>query len=182
MNQLNDIDIIERIVQLNESEHFSILIEKYKAMIFKLCLGFAINEQEAEDLFQDTFTNAFLDLKNFKNKSSFSTWLYRIGLNICLNHKRKIKNWQNPNEIENMLESTEYNPERLTISKDLYIKINEAILSLPNKQKTAFVLSKFNNLPQKDIAEIMLITEGAVEALLQRAKANLRKILDKRDF
>lgn len=149
-------------------------------MIFKLCLGFFENKQEAEDMAQEVFISAYESLENYAGNSEFSTWLYRVAINVCLNNKRKkkIEKIFNRVELKENIESYTQTPECEYIEKEEYDTIISAIANLPNRQQIAFVLSKYNDFTQKEIADIMNINEGAVESLLQRAKQNLRKKLN----
>jgi len=141
----------------------------------------------AEDIAQDVFVTVFKSVLSFNEKSSISTWIYRITVNKCLDHLRA-KNRQKRQGFFNMLfhsdsgemaydqpnfEHPGIQLERKEKAKYLF----EAIETLPENQKTVFVLSYMEELPQKDIAEIMNISVKAVESLLQRAKNNLRKKL-----
>jgi RNA polymerase sigma-70 factor, ECF subfamily len=181
---MNDIEIIRLILQ-GDRQIFRMLVEKYQSMIFRTSMGFLHNKDDADDLTQDIFIQAYQSLHSFKGESSFSTWLYRIAVNASLNRVRK--NSRNPvlNRLDSLFGSgkekeisfpvfdTE-NPESILIRQEHSKWIQKALDSLPENQKTAIVLSKYDDLSQKEIAEIMKTTEGAVEALIQRAKTNLR--------
>jgi RNA polymerase sigma-70 factor, ECF subfamily len=181
---MNDNEIISLILQ-GDRQIFRMLVEKYQSMIFRTSMGFLHNKDDADDLTQDIFIQAFQSLHSFKGESSFSTWLYRIAVNASLNKVRK--NSRNPvlNRLDSLFGSgkekeisfpvfdTE-NPESILIRQEHSKWVQKALDSLPENQKTAIVLSKYDDLSQKEIAEIMKTTEGAVEALIQRAKTNLR--------
>lgn len=148
-------------------------------------MGFLHNKNDAEDLTQDIFIQAYQSLEGFRADSSFSTWIYRIAVNASLNRVRKntgntilhrIDTFFQPIQDKELLSSIhdDVNPESILISKEQNKWVQNALDSLPENQRTAIVLSKYDDLPQKEIAEIMKTTEGAVEALIQRAKANLR--------
>ncbi len=154
-------------------------------MIFRTCMGFLHNKEEAEDLAQEVFIQAYQSLERFRGNAAFSTWLYRIAVNASLNKLRKNRGNLLFRKIEsafNREKDTVYsfpvpladNPENLLITAEHREWVKKALDSLPEKQRTAIVLSQYDELPQKEIAAIMKITEGAVEALIQRAKANLR--------
>lgn len=163
---------------------FEKIISKYQTMVFRTAIGFVHQKEDAEDLTQEVFLNAYKSWNNFRGDSEISTWLYRITINLSLNVIEK-------SERKNLLQLTgdaltylfnrdsgEKNPQQqLEISEQKKI-IKAAIDSLPEKQRIAFVLSKYDDLPQKEIASIMKISEGAVEQLLQRAKANLQRKLE----
>jgi RNA polymerase sigma-70 factor (ECF subfamily) len=148
-------------------------------------LGFLHDKDDADDLTQDIFIQTYQSLHSFKGEATFSTWIYRIAINASLNKVRK--NSGNPilnrldilfgsgkeKEISLPVYETE-NPESILIRQEHNKWVQDALDSLPENQRTALVLSKYDDLSQKEIAEIMRTTEGAVEALIQRAKTNLR--------
>jgi RNA polymerase sigma-70 factor (ECF subfamily) len=155
-------------------------------MIFRTCLGFVHNKEDADDITQEVFIQAFQSLSGFKGNSSFPTWLYRIAVNASLNKVRKnsknfiFQRFDNLLGLDNKinLPSDDFNdPESLMILEEHRLLIRKVIDSLPENQRVAIVLSKYDALSQKEIAEIMKISEGAVESLIQRAKENLRKKL-----
>jgi RNA polymerase sigma-70 factor (ECF subfamily) len=180
-------EIIGLILQ-GDRDKYRVLVEKYQSMVFRTCMGFLHNKDDADDLTQEIFIKAYQSLRNFKQESAFSTWIYRIAVNASLNKLRKSSGnfilqridsfFGSAREKDNslLIPDTE-NPESILISSELKQWIQKALDSLPEKQKTALVLSKYDDLPQKEIAEIMNTSEGAVEALIQRAKINLRKKL-----
>jgi RNA polymerase sigma-70 factor (ECF subfamily) len=149
-------------------------------------MGFVHDKEEAEDLTQEIFLNVWKSLPKFRGDSSFSTWLHRIAVNACLNNKRK--NTGNlltrlssflgkENTLQEHLTLNEESPEDILIREENRAWLKKALDSLPENQHTAIVLSKYEDLSQKEIAGILNITEGAVEALIQRAKKNLREKL-----
>jgi RNA polymerase sigma-70 factor (ECF subfamily) len=181
---MTDHEAIEMILRGNPDK-YRVLVEKYQTMIFRTCMGFLHNSDDADDLTQEVFIQAYQSLNKFKGEAAFSTWIYRIAVNASLNRVRK--NSRNP--ILNRLDSLfvvgkereislpaydSADPESILINTEKSKWIQDALDSLPENQRTAIVLSKYDDLPQKEIAGIMQTTEGAVEALIQRAKSNLK--------
>ena len=184
---MTDSEAIKLILQ-GDKEKFRMLVEQYQQMVFRTCIGFLHNKDDADDLTQDVFIQAYQSLPCFKGDAAFSTWLYRIAVNASLNKIRKsplkliLQRFNNiagdKNEKEISLSvSNEEDPENILIRHEHIEWVQRALDSLPENQHTAIVLSKYDDLSQKEIAEIMNTTEGAVEALLQRAKKNLREKL-----
>jgi len=181
---MTDNEIISSVLQGNPN-NYRYLVEKYQQMVFRTCIGFVHNKDDADDLSQDIFIQAYQALPRFKGDSAFSTWLYRIAVNASLNKIRKstlknilqrIENFTGKrNEHETFVSvSTGEDPENMLIRQEQIEAVRQALDALPENQRTAIILSKYDDLSQKEIAEIMNNTEGAVEALLQRAKKNLR--------
>lgn len=186
---MTDSEIIAQILQGNTNQ-YRLLVERYQQMVFRTCMGFLHNKPDADDLTQEVFIKAFKSLASFKGNAAFSTWIYRIAVNSALNKTRKLSNnfilqrldtlfGSDKNKEINISVSDFENPENILITNEHKEWIQKALNSLPHNQQTAIVLSKYDDLPQKEIAEIMGITEGAVEALIQRAKAKLRQLLTK---
>jgi len=182
-----DSEIIELILQ-GDREKFRILVDQYQQMVFRTCMGFLHHKEDVEDLTQEVFIRAYQSLSRFKGDAAFSTWLYRIAVNASLNkvrkssknlilqHLDKLFGGEEVKEVQLPASDTE-DPENILIQKEHVEWVRKALDSLPENQRTAIVLSKYDDLSQKEIASIMNTTEGAVESLLQRAKKNLREKL-----
>lgn len=180
--RLNDEDIVT-LVLAGRTDLFALLVDRYKDRVFQTCMGFLHNRQEAEDLAQEIFIQVYVSLSGFKRRSAFSTWLYRIVINAALNMLRKKSKiaFVDLTTLNNthfaMFKNDRDNPEQVLIETEDNSLLKEALDDLPDKQRAAIVLSYFNEMSQKEIAQVLDTTEGAVESLLQRAKKNLRKKL-----
>jgi len=175
---MSDKQLIEEIRSGN-LDAFSILMERYQQQVFRMAMGFLHIKEDAEDLTQEIFIRLYESLHTFHADAAFSTWLYRIALNMSLNQLRKNKKRQLLQSIESIFnrDSREKTPLEMLESKERDREIQAAIDALPERQRMAFILSRYEELPQKQIAAIMNRSEGAVEQLLQRANENLRKRL-----
>ncbi|MBN2667240.1 MAG: sigma-70 family RNA polymerase sigma factor [Bacteroidales bacterium] len=181
---MNESEIIRDILD-GDREKFRLLVEKYQPLVFRTCIGFVHDKDDADDLTQEVFIQAYQSLSRFRSDSAFSTWLYRIAVNASLNSvRRSSKNFiiqrfnslfgsEKTNDIHVSLADSD-NPEDILVRKEHISWVQKALDSLPENQRTAIILSKYDDLSQKEIAAIMNISEGAVESLLQRAKRNLR--------
>lgn len=177
---MTDNEIIN-LVREGKKEYFRFLVERYQGKIFTTLVGFLHNTEDANDLTQEVFIKAFQSLKSFRGDAQFSTWIYRIAINAALNKTRKsgIFKYFRQYEMEHEYEKSDAddNPESVLIKKETRKLIRKALNRLPDKQKTAFILSKYNELSQKEIAAIMHTSESAVESLIHRAKLNLQQNL-----
>ena len=143
------------------------------------------DEGLAEDITQEVFVTIFRSILSFNQQSSLSTWVYRITVNKCLDHLRTKKRqrlslfsqlFQKSGEPFN--EKTTFDHPGIQLEQRENARyLFKAIEDLPNNQKTIFILAHIEELPQKEIAEIMNMSLKAVESVLQRAKGNLRKKL-----
>lgn len=179
---MTDREIIDKIKSGN-TEAFALLVERHQEMLFRTAMGFVHSKEDAEDILQEVFVSAYNALNHFSGDAAFSTWLYRITVNTCINYinKKKRRAWlQSPGTALMQVferESDDKNPEQQLLQDERDRQIRRAIDSLSQKQRTAFVLQKYDELSQREIAAIMQISEGAVEQHLQRAKINLQQKL-----
>lgn len=181
MENNKELAIIGKILN-GKTELFSDIVENYAQQLFRVALGYMHSKEEAEDIVQEVLIKAYNSLSTFKGESKLSTWLYRITVNTCLNELSKRKRrwlFSNIEEVHSSFidYSQQKNPEQQLIEEETNRKVRKAIDSLPEKQRTAFILQRYKELSQKEISEIMELTEGAVEQLLQRGKSNLKKRL-----
>ncbi len=158
----------------------------YSRRVYNTAISIVQNAREAEEITQDVFLEVHRSLDQFKGESSLATWVYRITINKSLDHlrhSRRQKRWglitglftieETPIEIPDF-----HHPGIELENKEKAAILFRAIDKLPENQKTAFVLSIVEELPQQEVAEIMKVSVGAVESLIQRAKSNLRKELE----
>lgn len=165
---------------------FKAFTDEYYALVLRTVNGFLHNEEDAKDLAQEVFIELYQSIHKFRKKASLSTWVYRIAVNKSLNFIRDNKRkrfWEN---IENAFSTGKeeknalVDPEKHTHaieSKERAEVLKKALDSLPGNQRIAFVLSKYDDLSNKKIAEVMDVSVPAVESLVHRAKQNLQKKL-----
>lgn len=166
-------ELIRGVIAQNE-ESFIKLVNLYKKKIIGLCYSYTEDFNEAEDLSQDIFINIYKHIKNFKGDSSLSTYIYRISVNKCIDYKRK-RNFKSflTGFIES--ETYEWNVDDKTV-------IRQSIKELPKDLKTPIVLYYYVGLSQKEIAEVLKISEKAVEGRIYRAKNKLKTKLTEGGF
>lgn len=162
---------------------FAIIVSKYHTMIFRTVIGFVHVQEDAEDLTQEVFVSVYQNISKFRGDSEISTWLYRIAVNTSLNfvsQKQRKSFLQFGDLLKSFFTkaSDEKDPQQKLEADEEKAAVRNAIDSLPDKQRTALILTRFNDLPQKEVAQVMGISQRAVEQLLLRAKTNLRKILN----
>ncbi len=158
--------------------------------IYNATFSYVQNKEDAEEIVQDTLISALSGLNRFKNEATLKTWVYSIALNKSkdfLKYKsRKKRSGKiiSINKNSNSDRAQYYEPANFIHpgieleSKEQMSILFNAINQLPDNQKSALVLAKLDKMPQKEIAEIMAVSLKAVESLLTRAKANLRKHLE----
>ena len=163
---------------------YKYVYDQYSRMVYSVCFRMNGNKEEAEDVTQDVFIKVFNSINSFREDSRLSTWIYRISVNICLNNvrRKKVINFLSLNYWEDEKGGKEMtdkrpSPENILEKSELQKIVQEAINSLPAKQKTAIVLSRYEELSYKEISKIMELGLSAVESLIFRAKENLAKKL-----
>jgi len=176
---LSDSELIYRINNGDEKA-FNELIERYQNRVYNTAYRIMGNHEDALDLAQESFIRIYKNLKNFKGRSSFSTWLFRITTNLCLDElrKRKRKPELQEENFQNIYKE-EDNPERISLSRELNQLIQEKIDLLAPEQKIVFTLREFQGLSYQEIADITGISIGTVKSRLSRARQNLREDLNK---
>lgn len=164
------------------------VVKTFHKNVYHTCFGFVHNKQDAEDIAQDVFIEVYRSVSRFRGDSRLSTWIYRISVNKSLNHIRKYKNSKLLYPIELLFHGVKDEDNRIDLSepssnednverKEMKKILHQAIDSLPEKQRTAFTLSKFDDLSYNEIAEVMETSLSAVESLIHRAKLGLQKKL-----
>lgn len=184
---MTEAEIIQKLQQGNE-QAFKLLVENYQKLVVNTCFGMVHNTEDAEDIAQEVFIEVFRSIQNFRADSKISTWLYRIAVNRSLNFIRdnKRKKWfhsiedfvngKTPQLSQIHQHNIETPGSELENSQRAKI-LHEAIDSLPENQKTAFTLNKYEDLSYIEISEVMNLSMSSVESLIHRAKIKLQKKL-----
>lgn len=171
--------------QQGQGDYFEVLVRRYMEKAFHIAYDFTRNQETAKDLSQDAFLRAYANIKRFDGRSSFYTWFYRIVVNLCLDHARRSGRviWESLDQSveesggQRQLVNTRYLPDQEAIAGDANRRANATLVSMPNKQRTAFLLRNQEGLAIADIAKVMKTTEGTVRVYLHRAVAALRQSL-----
>jgi len=183
VNQPND--LIKKLQEWDQMG-FTTLMDLYQNMIYNTALGIVQNEADADDITQEVFEQVYISIGSFKGDSKLSTWIYKITISKSLDHikkkKRKkrfgiVKSLFGDSEVENY-SPVEFNHPGVQLEqKERASELFAALKQLPDKQKIAFILHKVEGQSYQEIAEIMNKSLNAVEALMSRAKANLKTLL-----
>jgi RNA polymerase sigma-70 factor (ECF subfamily) len=180
---LDENTLINKIIGNDESA-FRELYETFSSRVYNTALGFLQSAEDAEDATQEIFILIHRSIKNFNRESSLSTWIYRIAVNKSLEIIRSKKRKKRFGIVKSIFlkEETEepvefLHPGIIIENKERGKIIFKAIDKLTENQKTAFLLSKIDNLSYKEISEIMKVSLSSVESLIFRAKDNLKKEL-----
>ena len=182
---LTESELIEQLKKKDRSA-FKSIVDAWQDMVYNTAIGILQNAEDAEDVTQETFIQVFESVSAFKGESKFSTWVYRITVSKAMDHIRKKKRKKRFAFIQSLYGKDDrpvidppdfFHPGVSMENKEQATELFKAVEQLPTNQKTAFVLNKVEGLSYLEIADVMKITDSAVDALLHRAKANLKKIL-----
>jgi len=169
-------------------DSFDSLTLMFRERLYGVIYNMTFNHDDAADLTQDAFVKAFRSLSKFKEKASFFTWIYRIGVNLTLSYLKKKKSRkffsfdQYVSDGVSIKDSDKFscsdsNSVRSTLINELHEKLNEALSQLSDKHRTIVVLFEIDGLSHKEIASIMKCTEGTVRSRLHYAKLQLQSLL-----
>jgi len=166
---------------------FREIVNRHKRNIYYLALSMTANHHDAEDISQEVFIKAFRSLKGFRGKSQLGSWLYRIAVNACLDRKKAkfptVLDYCESGVLDEAGNGAgaggaqQDNPELHVEAVQIARHIEEALKSLTVRERTVFILRHYNDLPLKDVAEILSISIGTVKSLLFRAVKKLQKEL-----
>jgi RNA polymerase sigma-70 factor (ECF subfamily) len=156
---------------------FDVIVERHRRAVYQLCYRFVGNHEDASDLSQDVFLRAYRGLRNFRGRSSLGTWLYRIGVNVCLN-RVSVKNPQSePIEAQQHVDTRTESPSERLMSAERAARVRAAIAKLPRKQRAVLILRMYQEMSHQEIAEVVGSSVGAVKANVFHALQNLKKLL-----
>lgn len=175
----NDQYYITKVLE-GDTSAFSILVERYKDLIYTLALRMIKNREEAEEVSQDTFIKVYKSLSKFKGDSKFSTWIYKVTYNTCLDRLKKIKRTQNTVAIN---EFTEHEVKTLDSAlatleiKERKEAIQKCINMLPSNDSFLLTLYYFEEQSLDEIAKIVNLKPNNVKIKLYRSRKKLASVL-----
>jgi len=184
---LNQPELIAQLQQGDE-QAFKKLVDEWQDMVYNTVLGIVQNADDADDITQEVFIQVYQSVSSFKGDSKFSTWLYRITVSKALDHEKKKKRKKRFGFVQSLFggqEEEQFHPVEFDHpgveleKKERAGELFNALKQIPDKQRIAFTLHKLEGQSYQEVAEIMNTTLYAVESLMGRAKANLKKELSK---
>ena len=171
-------DIIQAIAK-GDQKAFRDLYDLYGDKVYNTALSYVQNREDAEEVTQDVFAKIYRNASRFQGEAAVSTWIYRISINASLNLLKSRKKFYFLDFGKAQDRPDFEHPGVLLEKRESAKRLFKVIDTLPDNQKTAFILSFVEDLKRQEVAEIMEVSLKAVESLLQRAKANLREKLEK---
>jgi RNA polymerase sigma-70 factor (ECF subfamily) len=165
MSEKSDVGLVEAFQQGDERA-FTELVHRYQERIYWLARRFQNNHDDADEIVQEVFCKVHESLKEFRGESSFYTWLYRITVNASLNavRRERVRKFFRLDEILEQPESTEETPDELLEGAEQRSLIDEAVATLPEKQKAVFIMRYYDELSYEEISKILKTTVGGLKA------------------
>jgi RNA polymerase sigma-70 factor (ECF subfamily) len=158
-------------------EAFDLIVERHRRVVYQLCYRFVGNHEDASDLAQDVFVRAFKGLASFKGTSSFTTWIYRIGVNTCLNRVAIKRPITESIDAAPRIDDRAIDPLHEVMREERAVVVRRAIEQLPPKQRATLVLRVYQELSHEEIARVLGSSVGAVKANFFHALGNLKRLL-----
>jgi RNA polymerase sigma-70 factor (ECF subfamily) len=161
---------------------FDLIVERHRRHVYQLCYRFVGNHEDASDLSQDVFLRAYRGMRNFRGQSSLSTWLYRIGVNVCLNKVSAKAPDSEPLDDarggeRQFQDHRAESPSERVLRAERSARVRAAIAQLPRKQRAALILRTYHDMSHQEIADVLGSSVGAVKANFFHALGSLKKLL-----
>ena len=186
IKEVSSEDLMARIAE-GDQDVFEVLVDRYQTSILNLIYRFVGDRTQAKDLAQEVFIRVWQAAKTYRPEAKFTTWIYRITANLCFNELKSArrKKWFSFNRsdedgkhtFEETLSDSGPSAEDLLLEKERSRQIYDALQSLPENQRMAVILKRYDDLSYEEIARVMGCSVPAVESLLVRAKRTLQKKL-----
>ena len=167
-----------------DSEAFNELVQRHHARIYGLAYRMLGNPDDASDATQEAFLEAYKSLQSFQFQSKFLTWMYRVGINVCQQYKRRsdsrqraLTSYTKDIEERDAQYTSEY-PDRVLLKTERDQLIQQAINQLPSKQRMVITLFYMQQMKYREIAELLDCSEGTVASRLNTAVRNLKSKLE----
>jgi RNA polymerase sigma-70 factor (ECF subfamily) len=172
----SDFEVIRQVLN-GETVAFELLVRRYEQTIFHLALRMTRNAEDAKDLAQEAFVQAYRSLASFRGHSSFSTWLHRIAVNLCLNHLKAARR-EDPVEADGSVPDVRANSLATLLTAERDRALAAAIEELPPQQRATLTLRVYQGLSHREIAEALDCAEGTAKANYFHAIRTLQRKLE----
>ena len=176
--------LVER-AQAGDLDAFEQIVQAYQTKVYNIALSITGNHHDADDAAQDVFVKVYRSIGAFSFHAQFSTWLYRVATNVCLDYLRKRKrsgtvplDTDDADEPQLQVADTAPTPELALEQKETIRLVRQAIANLSDEHKKVIVLRDLSGLPYEEIAAIEQCSVGTVKSRINRARQNLKKLLE----
>jgi RNA polymerase sigma-70 factor, ECF subfamily len=161
--------------QSGDRAAFDRLVERYQRDVYRLCYRYVGHHEDANDLAQEAFLRAWRSIGRFRGDSAFSTWLYRIAVNACLNHRalKRVPTLDLPETLPDPSRGAQSRAE----AEDEARRVRGAIARLPEKQRATLILKIYHDLSHEEVASVLGSSVGTVKSNLFHALGNVKRLL-----
>lgn len=162
---------------------FQALVERHRPMVYRVAYQYAGNHHDADDIAQDVFIKVYQSLARFRQDAQFTSWLYRIAMNACIDHQRRQtphlsrRSGDDPDIALGSAQAPEPGPEDVAAGAEIGAALKGAVAELPPRQRAIFVMRHYEGLKLHEIAEALGLQDGTVKRQLHSAVHRLRKVL-----
>jgi RNA polymerase sigma-70 factor (ECF subfamily) len=176
--------------QRGEVRAFEILLARHRKPVYNFILRFLGDKETAEDLLQEAFMRVIKGAEAYKRQAKFTTWLYTIARNLCVDQTRRRKHRKHASldapmdasdesgTLLDVIPSSEMASDRRSVNKQLYATMQRAIEALSEEQREVFLMREFLDMPFKQIADVVGVPENTVKSRMRYALEKLRLELD----
>jgi len=183
---LNDADLVARVLVDDDHHAFAELVRNHQSPVRGLLRQLTRSDLAlADDLAQETFLRAYKNIRSFRGEAKFSTWLYRIATNLAVNHARDTRHERAENVVsldekdEDTGQSLDLpdksqTAEEMIVQRERMSAIRQRVQELPERQRIAVLMHKYQQMDYKQISEVLKLSESATKSLLFRAYETLR--------
>ncbi len=176
-NKLSDEELIHAITQEGRSDLFGQLYDRYANKVYRKCIGFSKDHDIAQDMVQDIFLKVFFQLPKFQGKSRFSTWLYTISYNFCVEYYRR-NSKHSFVDIENQPDAIDESADEKELLKTRTDKLQKALEHIAPEDRAILLMKYQDQIPIKEIMDGLDISESAVKMRLARARQRAKEVID----
>ncbi len=177
---MTDPQLVAR-AQQGDLQAFEELVKKYQREIYGLAYRLVLDAEEAKDLVQQAFLQAFIHIRSFRQQAQFRTWLFRIAINQCYNYLKSKKRFGDPVDSEEFVLVGEESPEEDLVKREERRRLYAALARLPAKQRAVITLKLEQGLSYEEISRVLGGTTGAARVNYCQALKTLKKYLHNED-
>ena len=186
MAELSDEELCQKVAN-GDAQAFELLVERHQARAYRLACSILGSESDARDVSQDAFIRLYESANRFDGRSRFSTWFYRVLVNLCIDHKRRDRWWRRLVPLSGSADdpdapaidpaSAEPGPEAAAMLDQSAHKLGDALKHLSPNQRIAVLLQAQEGLSSREIADVLKCSENTARVHIHRGLTQLKKIL-----
>jgi len=176
---MTDAELVQR-AAAGDRGAFHLLVERHRGLVYRVAYRFCGNHHDAEDIAQDVFLKLYTALGGFRQEAQFTSWLYRVVMHACIDHRRShasARRFEQPEEDRPDPLAPQPDPEHRAYGAEIGLRLQAALDGLPPKQRLVFTMRHFDELKLGEIADALGLADGTVKRQLHTAIRRLRVAL-----